>query len=373
MAKCLSCIAVMILAYRGAGYQRCGARLRGKPSVSGKECGRRRHSGGGPIVLTPPGAHVGFSTFYDAFNRDDGDGIMVNLQLHPSRDGYHNTCAPNFDASATILRADASWQLYARSLDDAYFGYVWHPLDNRKALDCCYYRDGASNFRRNATGRLDRCAVSDAKAAKIEVTAAALRVPPVLCNGTGAGEDCIDRILSEAKSHGCPQCRDTAIMLSENSENEAVVLRHQLRRPPVEVGLASLSARNKPWPVALVLAYRTQGALNTTQAVSAQLLSTGMLRRHQETFVNETLVLVMELPCAGGFGRSVRGHSAGSRGPRAGVGRSLQGPAVSMLKGVVRLDKLAAFLEAPTSADARSVPTEGEGREGADASLLRAS
>ena len=354
MAKCLVCIAVMLLTCGDAGHhsidKRCGAFRRAegpvgnKSAASGNQCGQRR-SGGDPIVLTPPGAHVGFSTFSDAFNRDDGDGIMVSLQLGPTNDRGHNTCAPRFHASATILRADASWQLYARTLDDAYFGYVWHPLDNRKAVDCCYYRDGASNQRINAAGQLYRCGAADAKAANATSAKAAIRVPPIICSGTGAGEDCIKRMLSEAKAHGCPQC-DVPII---QSENEVVVLRHH-PRGPVKDGLASLSARNKPWPTALVLAYRTQGALNTTQAVYAQLLSTGMLRRHQETFVNETLVLVMELPCTV-HGRSVR--DSGSRGTGAGLGLSV-GPAVSMLKGLVRLGELAAFLdEAPRRPDLR--------------------
>ena len=56
------------------------------------------------------------------------------------------------------------------------------------------------------------------------------------------------------------------------SENEVVVLRGQIQTEKVRDSLASLSARSKPWPVALVLAYSTQGALNTTQAVGRLLV-----------------------------------------------------------------------------------------------------
>lgn len=246
---------------------------------------------------------------------------MVSLDLGKN-DKHHNTRSPRLDASATILRTDASRQLFLSTLDEAYFGYVWRPQDNLKALDCCYYRDSASIVRTDlATGRHDGCGVVPRGATALWERQI---IPPLFCNGT-VGENCIKRMLSTAKAHGCPQCD------APFSENEVVIIRGQMHTKNVRDSLASLSARNKPWPVALVLTYSTQGALNTTQAVRAQLLSTGMLRRQQKTFANETLVLVIEQPHYGWSGEG-----------GAGVGRK-----ISMLTGLVRLDELAAFLKAP--------------------------
>ena len=327
MAKCLVRIGILLLAHDGHG----------RKHERGHDDKHNEHEHGHddtqehrpPIVLTPPGADTCLSTFSDAFNRDDSDGIMVSLDIGMGKDHKHHDTrsSPRLDASATILRTDASRQLLLSTLDEAYFGYVWRPQDNLKALDCCYYRDGATVARTDlATGRHDGCGVVPRGAAKVLSAAQWERqiIPPIFCNGT-VGENCIKRMLSAAKAHGCPQC-DAPL-----SENEVVILRGQIQSGKVRDSLASLSARNKPWPVALVLTYSTQGALNTTQAVRAQLLSTGMLRRQQETFANETLVLVIEQPHYGWSGEG-----------GAGVGRK-----ISMLTGLVRLDELAAFLKAP--------------------------
>ena len=223
------------------------------------------------------------------------------------------------DASASILRADASWQLLIKSTHEVYFGYAWLPRDNLKAIDCCYYHDAGTHGRHNVTtGDRDRCGVRvkkcDAEACR------AKSLPPFICNETGStgGDNCIERMLGAAKKeYACPKyC---------SSENEVVLFREKMNAfSHIEDALSSLTAHNKPWPVALVLAYIQGELLNTTKAVRLQLLSSGALQKQRAVFANDTAVLVIKQVT-----RTKMRHAK---------------TAPKLLQAIVRLDELEAFL-----------------------------
>lgn len=229
------------------------------------------------IVLNRRGIHINLDNFSKAFWNTQGDGIMVSIEIGHS--AHHNTGPPLMDASATILRSDASWQLMLPHEEDVYFGYVWAPQDNLRALDCCYYMDGGTNSRVNAMGQMDRCYDDPS----------VWHGPPVMCERDDieisfpAHNGCISLMLETAKQHSCPHCW---------AENEAVMLRYAYEQP-IQTALDDLSMHTKPWPVALVLSY-VACSVSSGSEVAAKLRNSLMLRRREDTFAAQTLVLVVE-------------------------------------------------------------------------------